>query len=161
MRKRVIDVFEDALNNFFSVALEAILAPKVKDEVYTLLGTKGIASKDVPTKFDDVVKVLNEVFGAVGAKVIVHKAIVDLYREYSQRIDFSYGESLRDKLLLLRERVVSEHIWPRRFQDADSFLDKEWRSEGDSTAVDSGSQGSWTGLYRYKKGVGSDPNPSW
>jgi hypothetical protein len=160
MRKRLIDVFEDSLNNFLKAALGAILGPNVRDEVYTVLSARGITSKDVPARFDDVVKVLTETFGALGSKVILHKAIVDLYLEYSQRIDFSFGESLQDKLLFLRERVVSEHIWPRRYQNADSFFDKEERRE-DENPVASSNQASWNGLYHYKKGVGSDSNPSW
>jgi len=113
MRKSVDELFEDTLNSFLSEALEAMLGPKVRDEVYSVLGRRGISIKNVPSQFDNVVNILGETFGALGAKVIVYKAIAELHREYSQPVDFFFGGTLRDKLLTLYELVVSNHIWPR------------------------------------------------
>jgi hypothetical protein len=74
MQKSIDEVFEDTLNSFLSEALEAMLGPKVRDEVYSLLGRRGIGIRNVPSQFDDVVNILDETFGALGAKVIVYKA---------------------------------------------------------------------------------------
>ena len=149
------------MNSLLSEALEAMLGPKVRDEVYSVLGRKGISMKNVPTQFDDVVNILSKTFGVLGAKVIVYKVIAELHREYSQPTDFSYGETLRDKLLSLHERVISNHIWPRHVEDANTFFDRESGMGDKGSAADSSVHAGWAGLYRYKKGVGSNPNPNW
>jgi len=159
MRKSLIEVFEVVLNNLFSASLEAVLSPSVRDEFYSVLSTRGVHRKDVPVRFDDVVKILNETFGALGAKVIVHKVIVDLHREYGQSTDFPYAGTLQDKLYSLREKVVIDHIWPRQFEDADLFYDKQSVHGEEGSDNDSVDQAILAGLYRYKKGVGS--NPTW
>jgi hypothetical protein len=161
MRKAVVDVFEDTLNSLFSATIEAILGPSVRDEFYSILSKNGIASNELPSKFDDVVRVLGETFGTIGWKIIVHKTVVNLHQEYSQRIDFSFNETLRDKLSSLRERVVSRHIFPRHYSNADTFFDKESGIHQEDSNLDSGSEGSWSGLYHYKKGVGSNSTPNW
>jgi hypothetical protein len=91
----------------------------------------------VPYQFDDVVNILSDTFGALGAKVIIYKAIAELHREYSQATDFPFTGTLRDKLLMLYELVVSNHIWPRHIQDADSFFDRESRMVGNGSPDDS------------------------
>jgi len=154
MRKGLPELFEDTLNGLFSRSLEDMLGPAVRDEVYSVLAARGISMKDVPTLLDDVARVLAETFGVLGAKVILYKVVAELHREYSQPIDFSFQGTLRDKLLSLRERVVSNRIWPIHLRDADSFFEKESSSAGDGPAVEAG----WAGLYRYKKGVGSNSN---
>ena len=157
MRKNVDEVFEDTLNNLLSEALEAMLGPKVRDEVYSVFGRRGITKRNVPSQFDDVVNILSDTFGALGAKVIIYKAVADLHREYSQATDFPFTGSLADKLLTLYELVVTNHIWPRHGEDADSFFDRESRIRVDDSAVQAG----WAGLYRYKRGVGSNSNATW
>ena len=161
MRKSIDEVFENTLNSFLSEALEAMLGPKVRDEVYSLLGRRGIGIRNVPSRFDDVVNILGETFGALGAKVIVYKAVAELHREYSQPIDFSFGGTLRDKLVMLYEQVVANHIWPRHGEDADSFFDRQSRIGDDRSPDDSTAQAGWAGLYRYKRGVGSNSNAAW
>jgi len=151
MRKGLSEVFDDTLNSLLGATLAAMLGSSVRDEVYSVLSTRGIAKKEVPTRFDEVFNFLAETFGVVGAKVIIYKVISELHQEYSQPVDFSFQGALRDKLLSLRERVVSNHIWPRHEQDANSFFDKE-SSDGNVKA-------GLAGLYRYKRGVGSNSNP--
>jgi hypothetical protein len=161
MRKAVVEVFDDTLNSFFSATIEGILGPSVRSEFYSVLERNGIAGNEVSSRFDDVVRILGDAFGTVGWKIIVHKTAVNLHQEYSQRIDFSFNGTLRDKLFSLRQRVISNHIFPRHYSDADSFFDKESRTDEERSNDDSGTEGSWSGLYRYKKGVGSNSNPKW
>ena len=160
MRKSIAEVFEDTLNNLLGEALEAMLGPKVRDEVYFVFWRRGITKTNVPSQFDEVVSILSDTFGALGAKVIIYKAIAELHREYSQATDFPFTGTLRDKLSMLYELVVSNHIWPRHVEDADSFFDRESRIGGNGSPDDS-IQAGWAGLYRYKRGVGSDPNGTW
>lgn len=97
-----------------------MLGDAVKDEIFRLLEKKGIQSSDVSLRFDDVVAVLTQAFGA-SARVIVYKTVVELHREYSLRTDFSYNDSMRDRIGLLKEKVIAELIKPRHLLSADSY----------------------------------------
>ena len=97
------------------------MGTSVRDVVYDHLRRKGIPESEIPAQFDDVVKALNESFGG-SARVIVYKTLVELY-QYSMRVDFTYQDSLRDHLFMLRERVVVDHILPRRVQREDPSLE--------------------------------------
>ena len=98
------------------------MGSSVPDVVYDHLRRKGIPESEIPAQFDDVVKVLNESFGG-SARVIVYKTLVELYQQYSMRVDFTYQESLRDHMSMLRERVVVDHILPRRVQREDPAVE--------------------------------------
>src|SRR3989449_11675365 len=98
------------------------MGPSVRDVVYDHLRRKGIPESEIPAQFDDVVRVLNESFGG-SARVIIYKTLVELYQQYSMRVDCTYQDSLRDHLGLLRERVVVDHIIPRRAQREDPSLE--------------------------------------
>jgi hypothetical protein len=98
------------------------MGTSVRDVVYDHLRRKGIPESEIPAQFDDVVKALNESFGG-SARVIIYKTLVELYQQYSMKVDFTYQDSLRDHLSLLRERVVVDHILPRRIQREDSSLE--------------------------------------
>ncbi|SRR5260370_27063623 len=80
MRKSIAEVFEDTLNNVLSEALEAMLGPNVKDEVYSVFGRRGITKRNVPSQFDEVVSIPSDTFGALGAKVIIYKAMAELHQ---------------------------------------------------------------------------------
>jgi len=62
--------------------------------------------------FDHVSKVLTSAFGD-GARVIVFKTVTELYKKYSQRAGFTFGESLRDQITSLRARVATDLLKPR------------------------------------------------
>jgi hypothetical protein len=59
-----------------------------------------------------VFDVLTGAFGE-GARVLVFKTVTELYKEYSQRAGFAFGESLRDQIIILRERVAIDLLKPR------------------------------------------------
>ena len=126
MRTPLVTIFEDTLNRCFSSALEATLGREVRDEVYRNLEKRGVSKNLVSSMFDNVAQVLMDVFGE-GYRMIIHRTIVDLYKEYSQRIDFSYVDSLKRPLEFLRERVVVDHLRPRgsREDSLDSFFDQK------------------------------------
>ena len=94
--------------------------------MYRNLEKGGISKGLVSSVFDDVVRVLSSVFGE-GYRMIVHRTVVDLYKEYSQRINFSYSDSLKYHLEFLRERVVVDHLRPRGSQEdsLDSYFDQK------------------------------------
>jgi hypothetical protein len=160
MRRGVTEAFDETLNWLLSTILVTMLGPSVRNEAYALLTRRGIDKNEVPTRFDDVVNLLGEAFGTVGAKVIIYQVIAELHREYSQPINFSFQGMLRDKMLWLRERVVLGRIWPIHMQDGDSFFDKGSQLDQNLSPNDSADPG-LTGLYHYKRGVGSNSNPNW
>lgn len=97
------------------------MGTSVRDVVLERLGAKGIPEADVSTRFDDAVQVLDESFGGA-ARVIVYKTMVELFQQYGMRIDFTYQDPLKDRMVLLRERVVMDHLIPKRAQRDDSVL---------------------------------------
>lgn len=98
----------------------------VRDEMYRNLEKRGISKGLVSSMFDNVAQALMDAFGE-GYRMIIHRMIVDLYKEYSMRIDFSYVDSLKRPLEFLRERVVVDHLRPRGLQEdsLDSFFDQK------------------------------------
>jgi hypothetical protein len=121
LRAALVATFHDTVSYCFKSTLE-IMGTSVRDVVYDHLRRKGISESEIPAQFDEVVKALNESFGG-SARVIIYKTLVELYQQYSMRVDFTYQDSLRDHLSLLRERVVVDHILPRRIQREDSSLE--------------------------------------
>ncbi len=121
MRAALVATFQDTVSYCFKSTLET-MGTSVRDIVYDHLRRKGIPESEIPARFDDVVKALNESFGG-SARVIIYKTLVELYQQYSMRVDFTYQDSLRDHLGLLRERVVVDHIIPKRAQREDPGLE--------------------------------------
>ena len=121
MRAALVATFHDTVSYCFKSTLET-MGTSVRDVVYDHLRRKGIPDSEIPTQFDDVVRVLNESFGG-SARVIIYKTLVQLYQQYSMRVDFTYQDSLRDHLGLLRERVVVDHMIPKRAQREDPSLE--------------------------------------
>jgi hypothetical protein len=117
----MVATFQDTLAYCFRSTLET-MGSSVRDVVYDHLRKRGIPESEIPIQFDDVVKALDESFGG-SARVIIYKTLVELYQQYSMRVDFTYQESLRDHMSLLRERVVADHIVPRRIQREDATLE--------------------------------------
>lgn len=117
----MVATFHDTVSYCFRSTLET-MGSSVRDVVYDHLRRNDIPESEIPTRFDDVVRVLNETFGG-SARVIIYKTLVELYHQYSMRVDFTYQDSLRDHLGLLRERVVVDHIIPKRAQRGDPSLE--------------------------------------
>ncbi|TMI07998.1 hypothetical protein E6H34_06295 [Candidatus Bathyarchaeota archaeon] len=94
------------------------MGPTVRDVIYDLLAKKGIEQSEISSRFDDVVAVLMDSLGA-SARVLIYRTMTLLCQEYQVRADFSYQDSLRDRMVLLRDRVVADHLYPRRVQRND------------------------------------------
>ncbi len=122
-------VFDEVLTNSFSSALEGLLGREVRDEVYHILETRGIRNDEVPSRFDKVIEALHQVFGE-GSRIIIHRVLRVLYEKYSLPVDFSYKETLVDRLTLLRDRIVVDHLRPRGVENMDFFPDKETGTTG-------------------------------
>jgi hypothetical protein len=109
-------VFHEVLNNSFGTALESLLGRGVREEVYRILEKQGIRKEDLPSKFDKVIEALRQVFGEC-SRVIIHRVLRVLYEQYSLPVDFSYQETLLDRLTFLRDKIVIDNLRPRGLTD--------------------------------------------
>jgi len=75
---------------------------------------------EIGNRFDATVTVLTKVLGT-SSRVLVHRTVVEMFRQYSQRADFSYQDSLRDRLIVLKEAVVANHLIPKGRHDGIDF----------------------------------------
>jgi hypothetical protein len=107
------------MNQCFTTVVEDILGRTVREEIFQLLDRNGIKPAEVSSRFDDVIEVLTRVFGN-STRVLVHMTVTELYKEYSLRAaGFAFGESLKDQIALLREKVVSDLLKPRHYTSID------------------------------------------
>jgi hypothetical protein len=89
------------------------LSGPIRDWVYDFLDKKGIKREDIPSRFDDVVKILLERLGT-SARVIAYRTVVELYKEFSLSANFDYEDSIKDRFVFLRERVLADRLHPTR-----------------------------------------------
>ena len=121
MRTTIVETFQSTMNQCFATVIEDILGRTVRAEIFELLRRNGIQASEISSRFDNVVEVLTNAFGE-GAHVLVFKTVTELYKEYSQRAGFTFGESLRDQIILLRERVATDLLKPRNDPSTDDSI---------------------------------------
>jgi len=112
MRTQISALFHETVNDCFRNALDG-MGPTVGDVIYDLLAKKGIEQPEISSQFDDVVAILVDSLGA-SARVLIYRTMTLLCQDYQVRADFSYQDSLRDRMVLLRDRVVADHLYPKR-----------------------------------------------
>src|SRR6266705_3492303 len=66
-----------------------------------------------PARFEDVVKILHERLGT-SARVIAYRTMVELYKEFSLNANFDYEDSIEDRFVFLKERVLADRLHPTR-----------------------------------------------
>ena len=86
-----------------------------------ILAEHKIPRSEIGARFDDVAKVLTDVFGS-SSRLLVYKTVVGLYEEYSVRANFGFYDSLREQLLFLRERVLADIMKPRHSASVDDSI---------------------------------------
>lgn len=153
MRGSLVETFYETLDYCFDTVVGEMLGMAVRDSVYSLLERNGIERREFGTRFDNVVEVLTKTLGTC-SRVIVHRTVTEMYKQYSQRLDFSYEDSLRDHLMLLKEQAVTNHLMPRRRYETSSFdsLYQQVRADGSTeTRIDTGENS----LFSFKRGVKS------
>lgn len=153
MRGSLVETFYETLDYCFDTVVGEMLGTVVRDSVYSLLERNGIQRREFATRFDNVVEVLTKTLGTC-SRVIVHRTVTEMYKQYSQRMDFNYEDSLRDHLMLLKEQAVTNHLMPRRRYETSSFdsLYQQIRNDGSTdTRIDTGDNS----LFPFKRGVKS------
>lgn len=112
MQGSLVEAFQETLGRCFASSLKDMLGSVVCDSVYGLLERNGIRRAEISSRFDDTVAVLNKALGS-SSRVLVHRTVVEMFRQYSQRADFSYQDSLRERLTVLKETVLAQHLVPK------------------------------------------------
>jgi hypothetical protein len=120
LRSSLVEMFHETLGLCFASTLKDMLGPAVCESVYGLLERNGIPKREICNRFDDAVTVLTKALGA-SSRVLVHRTVVEMFRQYSQRAEFSYQDSLRDRLIVLKEAVVANHLIPKSRHEGIDF----------------------------------------
>ncbi len=110
MRTTLMPGFQLAVDYWFDRVLQGMGGP-IRDWIYDFLSKKGINREDIPGRFDDVVKTLMERLGS-SARVIAYRTVVELYKEFALPPNFEYDDSLPDRFVYLKERVVADRLHP-------------------------------------------------
>ncbi|OLD44453.1 hypothetical protein AUI51_02245 [archaeon 13_1_40CM_2_52_4] len=105
----------------FSQTIENLFGRPVKEQLIRILAEHKIPKSEIGARFDDVARVLTDVFGS-SSRLLIFKTVVELYEEYSVRATFGFYDSLKDQILYLRERVLADIIKPRHSPTIDDSI---------------------------------------
>ena len=121
MRSDIIETFQATIVQCFNQTLENLFGRPVREQLMRILVEHKIPRSEIGARFDDVARVLTDVFGS-SSRLLIYKTVVELYDEYSVRANFGFYDSLRDQILYLRERVLADIIKPRHSPSIDDSI---------------------------------------
>jgi len=121
LRADIIESFQRTLVECFSLTLENLFGIPVKEQLMRILAEHKISRSEIGARFDDVAKVLTDVFGS-SSRLLIYKTVMELYEEYSVRASFGFYDSLKDQILFLRERVLADIMKPRHSTSIDDSI---------------------------------------
>jgi len=121
LRSDIIETFQATTVQCFSQTLENLFGRPVREQLMRILAEHKIPRSEIGARFDDVARVLTDVFGS-SSRLLIFKTVVELYEEYSVRATFGFYDSLRDQILYLRERVLANIIKPRHSPTIDDSI---------------------------------------
>ncbi len=121
MRADIIETFQATIVQCFSQTLENLFGRPVREQLMRILAEHKISRSEIGARFDDVAKVLADVFGS-SSRLLIYKTVMELYKEYSVRASFGFYDSLRDQILFLRERVLADIMKPRHSTNIDDSI---------------------------------------
>jgi len=121
LRSDIIETFQGTLLDCFTQTLENLFGRPVREQLIRILAEHKIPRSEIGARFDDVARVLNDVFGS-SSRLLVFKTVVELYEEYSVRATFGFYDSLKDQILYLREKVLADIIKPRHSPTIDDSI---------------------------------------
>jgi hypothetical protein len=121
LRSDIIETFQGTLLRCFGQTLENLFGRPVREQLMRILAEHKIPRSEIGARFDDVARVLNDVFGS-SSRLLVFKTVVELYEEYSVRATFGFYDSLKDQIMYLREKVLADIIKPRHSSTIDDSI---------------------------------------
>ena len=121
MRSDIIETFQGTLLQCFSHTIENLFGRPVREQLMRILAEHKISRSEIGARFDEVAKVLTDVFGS-SSRLLIYKTVVELHEEYSVRATFGFYDSLRDQIMYLREKVLADIIKPRHSPTIDDSI---------------------------------------
>jgi hypothetical protein len=121
LRSDIIETFQKTLAQSFTQTLGNLFGRPVREQLIRILAEHRIPMSEIGVRFDDVARVLSEVFGT-SSRLLIFKTVVELYEEYSVRVTFGFYDSLKDQILYLREKVLADIIKPRHSANIDDSI---------------------------------------
>ncbi len=115
MRAPLMTFFHESVGYCFDSALVSMGNP-IRDWVYDFLEKRSIRREEIPTRFEEVVRVLLERLGN-SARVIAYRTMISLYQQFSLAPDFAYQDSLPERFNLLKERVIADRLYPKMLRN--------------------------------------------
>jgi hypothetical protein len=116
-----VEIFQATINQCFNTAIENMMGAAVKEQVLQLLERNHIARSEIAARFDDVVVVLIDAFGN-NSRLLIYRTVVELYEEYSLRPTFGFNDSLREQMIVLKNRVIADILKPRHSPRIDDSI---------------------------------------
>src|SRR5207245_416862 len=121
LRADIIETFQATIVQCFGQTLENLFGRPVREQLMRILAEHKISRAEIGARFDDVAKVLTDVFGS-SSRLLIYKTVMELYEEYSVRATFGFYDSLKDQILFLRERVLADIMKPRHSTSIDDSI---------------------------------------
>ena len=125
MRTPTITLVHETISFSFEQVLNS-LGETTKRIIYDVLRRKGIEKDDLSSKFEEVERILVEMYGQGGRSVMIG-TLAKLCDEYSIPLNLNYSDSLVNRLSQLTENVLMEKLIPKHFRrevDTRSLEDK-------------------------------------
>jgi hypothetical protein len=125
MRTPNITLIHETVSLCFDHVL-ATLGELTKRITYDYLARKGIGREDVSSRFEDVERLLVELYGQGGRSVMIG-TLTKLCEEYSIPLNLSYSDSLGNRMTQLTENILMQKLIPKHFRkelDTRMFEDK-------------------------------------
>jgi hypothetical protein len=125
MRTPNITLIHETLSLCFDQVLST-LGEITKRITYDFLARKGIAREDLSSRFEDVERLLVELYGQGGRSVMIG-TLTKLCEEYSIPLNLGYSDSLSNRMIQLTENILMQKLLPKHFRkdvDTRMFEDK-------------------------------------
>ncbi len=133
MRTVNVALLHETVSLCFDTVLNT-LGEGMRRLVYDFLARRGISKEDVPSRFDDIERLLVELYGQGGRSVLIG-TLARLCEEYSIPLNLEYSDSLSNRMNQLTENILIQKLVPKHFRK-----DVETRMFEDKT----GSLAGWT-----------------
>jgi hypothetical protein len=131
MRTPNITLIHETVSLCFDQVLTT-LGELTKRITYDYLARKGIGREDVSSRFEDVERLLVELYGQGGRSVMIG-TLTKLCEEYSIPLNLGYSDSLSNRMAQLAENIQMQKLVPKHFRkeiDTRMFEDKTGSSAG-------------------------------
>jgi len=112
MAANLTTTFHDTVSRCFAEVLETMLGRTVALQCLDILETNGIGHTEISENLSRVIEVLAKSFAQVPGSFSIRQS-QEVYREYSQKIDFGFYDKLDERLSLLRDKVIRSQLFPR------------------------------------------------